>query len=83
MHTSMLAGMISLTTKADSGIGSALIWFRGIAATARSSSLYKLLLFISLGLLACVVDGAGLADDSDLYLTGIGHLVLDLLCNLG
>ena len=45
--------------------------------------MYKLLLFISLGLLACVVDGAGLADDSDLYLTGIGHLVLDLLCNLG
>ena len=29
-------------------------------------------------LLFCVIDGAGFADDGDLDLTGVGHLVLDL-----
>ena len=32
--------------------------------------------------LFCEADGAGLADDGDFHLTGVGHLVLDALCYL-
>ena len=80
MNMSMLAGMISLMTKAGSGVESALMSVNGNAAIQISSSLCKLLLFMAF--LSCVVDGAGLTDNRDLYLTWIGHLILDLLCNL-
>ena len=42
----MLAGIISLMTKAGSGVESAFMSENGITAVVMSSSLYKLLLFI-------------------------------------
>ena len=78
---SMLAGIISLMTKAGSGVESALMSVNGNAAMPISSSLCKLLLFIE-EFLSCVVDGACLADNRDLDLTGIGHLILDFLSYL-
>ena len=68
-------------TKADSLDEPAFMSVKDSAAMTVSSSLYKLLLFIELDL-TCVVDGAGLADNRDLDLAGVGHLILDLLCYL-
>ena len=81
MNMSMFAVIISLMTKADSEVEPAFMLDEGNTAVARSSSLNKLLLFIST-LLSGVVDGAGLTDYRDLDLTGICHLVLDLLRDL-
>ena len=78
---SMFAVIISLMTKADSEVEPAFMLDECNTAVARSSSLYKLLLFISI-LLSCVVDSAGFTYNRDLDLTGICHLVLDLLRDL-
>ena len=68
-------------TKADSVVESAFMSVKGFAAMNGSSS-FKNLLLLREVLLTCVVDGAGLSNNGNLNLTGISHLVLDLLCYL-